>query len=253
MAHHLSEIRIGDVENLLESTIRERGVAHLTLFDPEEVTPLAAKQLAREVKKAGTTAAMVGGSTATSVYQLDSVVKSIKASGLPVILFPNDVTGLSQHADAVFFMSLLNSTNPYYLSGAQALGAPLVKRYRLEPIPLAYLIVGEHAGAVGFVGNANPIPYDKPELAAIYALAAEYLGMRFVYLEAGSGAKRTVPPEMVRTVKDACKIRIITGGGIRTSSQAKSLADAGAQVIVTGTIAEKASMRKLREIIRAIS
>jgi len=253
VAHHLSEIRIGDVENLLESTIRERGVAHLTLFDPEEVTPLAAKQLAREVKKAGTTAAMVGGSTATSVYQLDSVVKAIKTSGLPVILFPNDVAGLSQHADAVFFMSLLNSTNPYYLSGAQALGAPLVKRYRLEPIPLAYLIVGEHAGAVGFVGNANPIPYDKPELAAIYALAAEYLGMRFVYLEAGSGAKRTVPPEMVRTVKDACKIRIITGGGIRTPSQAKSLADAGAQVIVTGTIAEKASMRKLREIIRAIS
>jgi phosphoglycerol geranylgeranyltransferase len=253
VAHHLSEIRIGDVENLLESTIKERGVAHLTLFDPEKVTPLTAKQLAREVKKAGTTAAMVGGSTATSVYQLDSVVKAIKASGLPVILFPNDVAGLSQHADAVFFMSLLNSTNPYYLSGAQALGAPLVKRYRLEAIPLAYLIIGEHAGAVGFVGNANPIPYDKPELAAIYALAAEYLGMRFVYLEAGSGAKRTVPPEMVRTVKDACKIRIITGGGIRAPAQAKSLADAGAQVIVTGTIAEKASARKLQEIIRAIS
>jgi phosphoglycerol geranylgeranyltransferase len=249
----LSEIRIGDVENLLESTIKERGVAHLTLFDPEKVTPLTAKQLAREVKKAGTTAAMVGGSTATSVYQLDSVVRAIKASGLPVILFPNDVAGLSQHADAVFFMSLLNSTNPYYLSGAQALGAPLVKRYRLEAIPLAYLIIGEHAGAVGFVGNANPIPYDKPELAAIYALAAEYLGMRFVYLEAGSGAKRTVPPEMVRTVKDACRIRIITGGGIRTPSQAKSLADAGAQVIVTGTIAEKASTRNLREIIQAIS
>jgi phosphoglycerol geranylgeranyltransferase len=253
VAHPLSEIKIGDMESLLESTIRERGVAHLTLFDPEKVTPLTAKQLAQEVKKAGTTAAMVGGSTATSVYQLDSVVKAIKTSGLPVILFPNDVAGLSQHADAVFFMSLLNSTNPYYLSGAQALGAPLVKRYRLEPIPLAYLIVGAYAGAVGFVGNANPIPYDKPELAAIYALAAEYLGMRFVYLEAGSGAKQTVPPEMVRTVKDACRIRIITGGGIRTPSQAKSLADAGAQVIVTGTIAEKTSVRKLREIIRAIS
>jgi phosphoglycerol geranylgeranyltransferase len=150
-------------------------------------------------------------------------------------------------------MSLLNSTNPYYLSGAQALGAPLVKRYRLEPIPLAYLIVGQHAGAVGFVGFANPIPINKPELAAIYALAAEYLGMRFVYLEAGSGAKQIVPPEMVRTVKDASRMRIITGGGIRTPSQARSLVDAGAQFIVTGTIAEKASVRKVREIIRAIS
>jgi len=236
----------------LESVVRERGVAHLTLFDPEKVTPLAAKQLAQDVKKAGTSAAMVGGSTATSVYQLDSIVKAIKTSGLPVILFPNDVVGLSQHADAVFFMSLLNSTNPYYLSGAQALGAPLVKRYRLEPIPLAYFIVGQQGGAVGFVGFANPIPINKPELAAIYALAAEYLGMRFVYLEAGSGAKQIVPPEMVRTVKDACRIRIITGGGVRTPSQARSLVKAGAQFIVTGTIAEKASLRKVREIIRAI-
>jgi phosphoglycerol geranylgeranyltransferase len=253
VAHSLSEIRIGGVESLIESTIKERGVAHLTLFDPEKVTPLAAKQLAREAKKAGTTAAMLGGSTATSVYQLDSIAKAIKTSGLQVILFPNDVAGLSQHGDAVFFMSLLNSTNPYYLSGAQALGAPLVKRFRLEPIPIAYLIVGEHAGAVGFVGNANPIPYGKPELAGIYALAAQYLGMRFVYLEAGSGAKRAVPPEMVRTVRDTSRIRIITGGGIRSPAQAKSLADAGAHVIVTGTIAENASVRKLREIIRAIS
>jgi len=150
-------------------------------------------------------------------------------------------------------MSMLNSLNPYYLSGAQALGAPLVKRYRLEPIPLAYLIVGEHAGAVGFVGYANPIPYDKPELAAIYALAAEYMGMRFVYLEAGSGAKQIVPPQMVRTVREACRMHIVTGGGIRTASEAKSLVDAGAQLIVTGTIAERASVRKLREIIRAIS
>ena len=249
----MSEIRVGDVESHLESVVRERGAAHLTLFDPEKVTPLAAKQLAQDVKKAGTSAAMVGGSTATSVYQLDSIVKAIKASGLPVILFPNDVVGLSQYADAVFFMSLLNSTNPYYLSGAQALGAPLVKRYRLEPIPLAYLIVGQQGGAVGFVGFANPIPINKPELAAIYALAAEYLGMRFVYLEAGSGAKQIVPPEMVRTVKDACRIRIITGGGVRTPSQARSLVNAGAQFIVTGTIAEKASVRKVREIIRAIS
>ena len=82
------------------------------------------------------------------------------------------------------------------------MGAPFVKRYRLEPIPLAYLIIGEHTGAAGFVGNANPIPKDKPELAAIYALAAEYLGMRFVYLEAGSGAKDTVPPEMVKAVRE---------------------------------------------------
>ena len=169
-----------------------------------------------------------------------------------MILFPNDVAGLSQYADAVFFMSLLNSTNPYYISGAQALGAPLVKKFRLEPIPLAYLIVGDNPGAAGFVGNANPIPNDKPELAAIYALAAEYLGMRFVYLEAGSGARDMVSPKMVSTVSKASRASIIVGGGIRSVSQAKMLVHAGAQLIVTGTVAEKAGIQKLREIIRAV-
>ena len=248
----MGEIRIGNVENHLQEVIKRDGVAHLTLFDPEKLTPIAAKRLAVDVKHAGTAAAMVGGSTATSIYELDAVVKAIKSSGLSTILFPNDVAGLSRYADAVFFMSLLNSLNPYYLSGAQALGAPLVKRYNIEPIPLAYLIIGENAGAAGFVGNANPIPYDKPELAAIYALAAEYLGMRFVYLEAGSGAKQNVSPEMVSAVSKTSRMNIIVGGGIRTPSQAKTLVKAGANIIVTGTIAEKASVRKLREIIRAL-
>lgn len=248
----MGDIRIGEIEERLENVIKEEGAAHLTLFDPEKLTPIGARNLAKEVKKAGSSAAMVGGSTSTSVYQLDAIVKAIKSSNFPVILFPNDVVGLSQYADAVFFMSLLNSMNPHYLSGAQALGAPLVKRYGLEPIPIAYLIVGEHTGAAGFIGNANPIPYEKPELAAIYALAAEYLGMRFVYLEAGSGAKKAVPPQMVTAVKKTCRIHIVVGGGIRTPAQARALVRAGAQLIVTGTVAEKASVRKLRGIIRAI-
>ena len=248
----MGDIRIGKVEKLLQEVIEERGVAHLTLFDPEKLKPNVARQLAIQVKKAGTAAAMVGGSTLTSVYELDAIVRAIKTSDLPVILFPNAVSGLSQYADAVFFMSLLNSINPYYLSGAQALGAPFVKRYKLEPIPVAYLIVGGHTGAAGFVGNANPIPKDKPELAAIYALAAEYFGMRFAYLEAGSGARDTVPVEMVRKVTRNSNIRVIAGGGIRSPSQAKALAAAGAQLIVTGTVSEQASAGKLRRIIKVL-
>jgi phosphoglycerol geranylgeranyltransferase len=248
----MGDIRIGNVEKLLRQVIAEKGVAHLTLFDPEKLTPKSAQILALKVREAGTTAAMVGGSTMTSVYELDAIVKAIKKSKLPVILFPSAVSGLSQYADAVFFMSLLNSINPYYLSGAQALGAPFVKRYRLEPIPLAYLIIGEHAGAAGFVGNANPIPKDKPELAAIYALAAEYLGMRFVYLEAGSGARDTVTTQMVEAVRRNSNICVVVGGGIRSPSQAQSLAKAGAQLIVTGTVSEQASIRSLRKIIRAL-
>ena len=248
----MGNIKIGKVEELLCHVIQERGVAHLTLFDPEKLNPNVAQRLAVQLKKAGTTAAMVGGSTATSVYELDAIVKAIKTAKLPVILFPNAVSGLSQYADAVFFMSLLNSINPYYLSGAQALGAPFVKRYKLEPIPVAYLIVGEHTGAAGFVGNANPIPKDKPELAAIYALAAEYFGMRFAYLEAGSGARDAVPVEMVKTVASNSNIHIIAGGGIRNPSQAKALANAGAQLIVTGTVSEQSSVETVRRIIKAL-
>lgn len=248
----MGDLSIGNVEKHLQTAIAEKGAAHLTLFDPEKMTPETAHKLALKVKAAGTVAAMVGGSTGTSVYELDAIVKAIKRSKLPVILFPNAVSGLSQYADAVFFMSLLNSINPYYLSGAQALGAPFVKRYQLEPIPLAYLIIGEHTGAAGFVGNANPIPKDKPELAAIYALAAEYLGMRFVYLEAGSGAKDTVTPEMVKAVRKNSKIHVVVGGGIRSPAQAQSLARAGAQLIVTGTVSEQASIKQLQKIIHAL-
>jgi phosphoglycerol geranylgeranyltransferase len=249
----LSDVRIGKVEGRLEQARKDHGVAHLTLFDPEKLTPHSARRLGLEAKTAGTVAAMVGGSTAASIYELDAIVKAVKSTGLPVILFPNDVVGISQYADAVFFMSLLNSMNPYYLSGAQALGAPLVKKYRIEAIPLAYLIIGEHPGAAGFVGNANPIPNDKPGLAAMYALAAQYLGMRFLYLEAGSGARQTVSAEMIRAVKENTSIRIVVGGGIRTPLQAKSLADAGADLIVTGTVSEgQRSARKIRSIIRAL-
>ena len=248
----MENTKIGKVEKLLYQVIEEKGVAHLTLFDPEKLKPNIARRLATQVEKAGTTAAMVGGSTATSVYELDAIVKAIKLSKLPVILFPNAVSGLSQYADAVFFMSLLNSINPYYLSGAQALGAPFVKKYKLEPIPVAYLIVGEHTGAAGFVGNANPIPKDKPELAAIYSLAAEYFGMRFAYLEAGSGARDTVPAEMVRTVTRNSNIRVIAGGGVRSPRQAKMLAKAGAQIVVTGTISEQSSVDRVRRIIKVL-
>src|SRR5438552_15015157 len=129
---------------------------------------------------------MVGGSTVRSVDQLDGTVKKIKdLTDLPVILFPNGPAGVSRFADAIFFMSLLNSSSPRFLILAQAKGAPSDKRVKLEPIPLDYLEVGDSKTAVSSVGRANRIAYSKLELAAAYALADQYLGMRFVYLQAG--------------------------------------------------------------------
>jgi phosphoglycerol geranylgeranyltransferase len=149
-------------------------------------------------------------------------------------------------------MSLLNSVDPYFLVGAQILGAPLVKKYGLEPIPMGYIIVGE-GGTAGIVGKAIPVPYEKTELAAAHALAGKYLGMRFIYLEGGSGAKNPVPPQMIRVVKSFSEAYIIVGGGIRTKEQAMDAASAGADIIVTGNLIESmGSSQKIVEIIKGI-
>jgi phosphoglycerol geranylgeranyltransferase len=149
-------------------------------------------------------------------------------------------------------MSLLNSVDPYFLIGAQILGAPLVKKYGLEPISMGYVIVGD-GGTAGIVGKAIPVPYDKPELAAAHALASQYLGMHFLYLEGGSGAKAPVPPEMIRTVKHYIDIPLIVGGGIKTREQALAAASAGADIIVTGNVIENGdAKRRVSEIINGI-
>jgi len=149
-------------------------------------------------------------------------------------------------------MSLLNSVDPYFLIGAQVLGAPLVKRHSLEPIPLGYIIVGD-GGTAGIVGKAVPIPYNKPELAAAHALAGQYLGMHFIYLEAGSGAKNPVPPEMIHVVKRYIDIPLIVGGGIKSRRKALAAASAGADMIVTGNIVENTEVKsKVSEIVKGI-
>jgi phosphoglycerol geranylgeranyltransferase len=226
------------VEELLRNRIGTDGAIHLTLLDPERVGPEKSKMISIAAEKAGTTGIMIGGSTLTSTTLLDNVIQVIKKStNLPVIIFPNNITSISSYADAIWFMSLLNSTNPYFIIGAQALGAPLIKQLDLEAIPLGYLIVGE-GGAAGIIGQANPIPYDKPEIAAIYALAAQYFGMRFFYLEAGSGVKSPVPASMISLVKHTTKSMLLVGGGIRTKEDAFRAVMAGADIIVTGTIIE---------------
>jgi phosphoglycerol geranylgeranyltransferase len=242
----------GRVEKYLLDKIKAEGSIHMTLVDPEKTSPSQAAQVADNSKANGTAAIMIGGSTFVSQAHLDDVIKAMSHIKIPIILFPNNITGISRHADAIWFMSLLNSVDPYFLIGAQVLGAPLVKKYGLEPISMGYIIVGE-GGTAGVVGKAIPVPYDKPELTVAHALAGQYLGMHFIYLEGGSGAAKPVPQEMIQMVKKSTEIPLIVGGGVRTKKQALAAASAGADIIVTGNIVESiGGKQKISKIIDGV-
>ncbi len=227
------------VERFIKQRIKEKGAIQMTLIDPQKTGIEKSVEIAVEAEKAGTAAIMVGGSTLASNNDLDTAIQGMKALvKVPIILFPNNISGVSKYADAIWFMSLLNSASTYYLIDVQALTAHIVRRYGLEALPMGYIIVGE-GGAAGFVGKARGIPYNHPELALGYSLAAETLGMRFVYLEAGSGAKAHIPLEMIKLVKSQIQVPLIVGGGIRDGKTAKAVVDAGADIVVTGTLAEE--------------
>ncbi len=241
------------VYNYLISKLKEEGALHFTLIDPDpnKVDPIGAAEIAEIAESCGTSAIMIGGSMGVNESYLDEVVKAIKSKiKIPVILFPGNVTGISKYADAIWFMSLLNSSNTYYLIEAQALGAVIIKRYELEAIPLGYIVV-EPGEAVGFIGHARPVPLSHPELAIAYGLAAQYLGMKFIYLERGSGAQSPIPPKFVAKVASVIDLPIIVGGGIRRGEEAKAIIEAGASAIVTGSIVEE-RRDKLREIVKGV-
>ena len=241
------------VESFLKSELKKKNALLFVLIDSEVSQIKESSKLAKDVEKIGASAILVGGSSATDQIELAQVVKGIKKGiKIPIILFPGNVTGVVPDADAILFSSLMNSENPYFITQAQALGAPSVLKFGLEPLPTAYLVIGEGTSA-WFVGAARGIPFEKPKIAAAYALAAQFLGMRFVYLEAGSGAKTNVTPEMIQTVRRTFNGFLIVGGGIKDVKTAQSMVKAGADALVIGTFLEKGgSIKKLEEIAKAI-
>jgi len=232
---------------------RKERRLHMTLLDPEKQTAQDAGTIAAEAAQAGTDAVMVGGSTGVTQDKVDATVLAIKdAAKLPVILFPANARNLSPHADALYFMSLLNSRDPRLIIGEQRLAAPIVAAWGIETIPMAYLVV-EPGMRAGEVGDADLIARKNPIVAVQYALAAQMLGMKLVYLEAGSGAPEPVPDRLIRAVHEAIGIPVVVGGGIRTPEAASAVSRAGADVVVTGTIVEVAREGDaLRRIIQAV-
>jgi len=220
---------------------------HFSLLDPEKVTPEKAADLAKKVESFGTDAIMIGGSTTTSVDDVTRAIK--KAVKIPLILFPNSAACLSKHADAVFFMSLLNSSKKEYLIGEQVKGSMLVKKAGIEPIGMGYIVI--NTGKPTAVEKVAHIERLTKEQVISYAVAADFFGMKLVYLEAGSGAEASVSNDIIREVKKNVSIPIIVGGGINGPVTARHKLRAGADIIVTGTVIERA-YAKVAEIIDSV-
>lgn len=230
-------MEIRSTEKYILNEIKKQKTLCFPLIDSENTSKTM--ELAKKLEQFGASAILVGGSSTSDQIELSNFVTELKNNvKVPIILFPGNITGISPAADAILFNSLLNSENPYYITGAQAQGALVINKYNLEAIPTGYLIIGDGSTA-WFIGQAKSIPFSKSNIAVMYALAALYMGMRFLYLEAGSGASQNIPPEMVSAVKKFYKGILIVGGGINSAETAKKISRAGADIIVIGTMIER--------------
>ena len=247
---------MGKIEQYLTESIDKKGKLLFTLIDPlDYASPEKAIKTGLEAAEAGADAILVGGSIGVHGPILDQVCSEIKqGSNVPVILFPGNIGTVSRYADAIYFMSLLNSRSPYWISQAQMLAALAVKGAGIEPLSTAYLLV-EPGGTAGWVGDVNLIPRNKPKVASLMALAAEYMGFRFVLTDAGSNpANGHIPLEMVKAVSSVISIPYIVGGGIRTPEDARNITKAGADIIQIGTVFEKegSTEKKVKGFLNAI-
>ncbi|KPK67668.1 hypothetical protein AMJ87_13020 [candidate division WOR_3 bacterium SM23_60] len=224
----------------------------LALFDPDRMPLDTVRQVTEFVCEQGVAGILVGSSLLVSPH-FDAFVAAIKKTAdKPVIIFPGCSHQVCSAADAIFFLSLLSGRNAHYLVGEQVKAVFVIREYGLEVIPVGYMLIesGSYT-AVEFVSGTKPIPRDKPEIAVAHALTGEYFGMKYIYLEAGSGAQKHVPFEMIRDVKLTISIPLIIGGGIRTAQDAQKIFEVGADYVVLGSIIEQ-SKEQFKEIMRSL-
>ncbi len=183
---------------------------------------------------------LVGGSLVLA-DTFEECIKTIKNNtSVPVVIFPGSVQQISKEADAILYLSLLSGRNAEHIIGSQVTAAPIIKKMNLEAISTAYMLVESgRTTSAEFMSNTKPLPRNKPDIAVAHALAAEYIGFKLLYLEAGSGAEQSVPDEMVAAVSNYCSVPLIVGGGIRTAEEARKKVKAGAKFVVTGNVLEK--------------
>lgn len=219
------------------------------LVDPDKTSPEQAQELITRAEAARVDYLLVGGSLVVSTH-LDALVRQIKSiSSIPVMLFPGSPSQLTPAADALLYLSLISGRNPELLIGQHVISAPQVKQSGLEIISTGYMVIdGGAPTTVSYISNANPLPANKTEIALCTAMAGEMLGMKLIYMDAGSGAPQAVPVKLIEAVSRQIQIPLIVGGGITDASKATAACQAGADLIVVGNAIEKDP-----DLIRSIS
>jgi phosphoglycerol geranylgeranyltransferase len=210
------------------------------LIDPDNQTEASLHLLSEQISNCRVDIVLVGGSLLLDNHFERTISLLRKNTDVPVVIFPGNNYQVSAQADAILLLSLISGRNPEYLIGQHVIAAPMVRESGLEVIPTGYMLIdGGRVSTTSYMTQTVPIPYDKPDIAVATAMAGEMLGLRTIYLEAGSGAHRSISTEMLQAVSRSVSIPIITGGGIRTAEQAEALAAAGSSMIVIGNILEK--------------
>jgi putative glycerol-1-phosphate prenyltransferase len=227
----------------LLQTKDQKGAGYWVLLDPDKQPEDRLPAFLEKAQKACVDSILVGGSLLLN-SDLDEFVHTVKqyCGEIPVILFPGSVHQISKKADALLFLSLISGRDAQQIVGSQVLAAPIIHKNNLEAISTAYMIIdsGQPTSAQ-FMSGTIPLPRNKPEIVVAHALAAQYMGFKFIYLEGGSGAEMSVPVEIIRAVTQTIDIPVIVGGGIRTPQEAAEKVQAGASFIVTGNVLEKSN------------
>jgi putative glycerol-1-phosphate prenyltransferase len=243
----------GSVYDKLFETRREGSALFFLLIDPDKISLAELPGFTADADEAGVDVFLVGGSLSLN-WQFEETLKSIKvATSKPVLIFPGGVHHLSPTADGLLFLSMISGRNPEHLIGQHVIAAPLIRQMELEAISTGYMIVESGATTTTeFMSNSKPLPRQKPEIAAAHAIAAELLGMKLLYLEAGSGASQPVPIEMVQMVSSVVDLPVLVGGGLKSAQAVAERVKAGAAGIVVGNHFEKAeNAGELRSFVAA--
>lgn len=244
--------------NIYQFLIQQKNKGKKTfalLIDPDNINDSDIPEFMSLCKSGSADIILIGGSLMINA-EFDHKIRKLKeyAQDIPLVIFPGSVNQISGHADAILYLSLLSGRNAEYLIGNQVIAAPIIKRLKLEAISTAYLLVESgQKTSVEFMSGTLPIPRDKTDIAVAHAMAADLLGFKLLYLEAGSGAQLTVPDEMINAVCKSTEIPVMVGGGIKSPDVANKKALTGADIIVVGNHFEKTGNNNLiKEFAHAI-